>query len=113
MGRRAGEPVWLPPRDRSAKEDWRLILPRPKGECDRGWLVAIGSGEIGSGDMVAYEGCPDCGSDMERSEVGVLSSTAEDDGCCWFACSVEICACCWRIILSRRFTWPSCSYSIS
>jgi hypothetical protein len=86
MGRRAGEPVWLPPRDRSANDDCRLMLPRfrPKGECERGWFV------IGSGEMAPYEGYPDCGRDIERSEVGVLSSTALEDGCCWLAWSVVI-----------------------
>lgn len=70
--------------------------------------------------------------DMERSEVGVLSSTAELEGCCWPAVRVSIWACCWRIMLRRRFynhrqhgaprrysaydprtTCPSCSYSSS
>jgi hypothetical protein len=40
--------------------------------------------------------------DIERSEVGVLSSTAEVEGC-WLAWRVEIWACCVRIMLRRRF----------
>lgn len=94
MGRRAGEPVWLPPRDRSAKEDWRLMVPKPKGECERGW---------GTGDMPwwAWDWDMDMDMDIERSDVGVLSSTAEVD-CCW-AWRVEICACWVRIMLRRRF----------
>lgn len=52
---------------------------------------------------------------MERSEVGVLSSTAEeeDGGCCWLVWRAVICSCCWRIMLRSRFTCPSCSYSSS
>jgi hypothetical protein len=89
MGRKAGEPVWLPPRERSANEDWRLMLPKPKGECER-----MGMGAL-------------CDMDIERSEVGVLSSTAEVEGGGWEpeveAWRVEIWACWVRIMLRRRF----------
>ena len=77
------------------------MVPKPKGERDRG-CAAIGKGEVIGGEM-----CVDCesggGMDMERSEVGVLSSTAEAEGCCWFAWSVLIWACWERIMLSSRF----------
>jgi len=77
------------------------MVPKPNGERDRGW-VADGKGETIGGEM-----CVDCvsegGMDMERSEVGVLSSTAEAEGCCWFAWRVLIWVCWERIMLSRRF----------
>jgi hypothetical protein len=61
--------------------------------------------------------CVECesdgGIDMERSEVGVPSSTAKAEGCGWLAWRVLIWACWLRIMLSRRFTCPSCSYSSS
>lgn len=81
----------------------------PKGERERGCEAG------GRGEMVVGA-CVDCeregGMDMERSEVGVLSSTAEDEGC-WLVCRVVIWSCCRRIMLSRRLTCPSCSYSSS
>lgn len=60
------------------------MLPMPKGECERGWFV------IGMGEMAACDGWAECERDMERSEVGVLSSTADEEGCCWWACRVDI-----------------------
>jgi hypothetical protein len=65
------------------------MLAKPKGEWERGWFV-VGIGERGKGEMAACEGCADWGRDMERSEVGVLSSTAEDEGGCWLAWRVEM-----------------------
>lgn len=51
--------------------------------------------------------CCECeaGMDMERSEVGVPSSTtAEADEGCWLAWRLFIWACWVRIILRRRLT---------
>ena len=79
-GRRAGEPVWLLPRERSAMEDWRLMFAR-------GLLGLSAKGELER--CGAVEGVAEgCGRDKSRSEVGVPSSTmaevdAEDAGC-WF-----------------------------
>lgn len=87
------------------------MVPKPKGERERG-CAAEGRGEIMGGEM-----CEECdsegGMDMERSEVGVLSSTADAEAWCWLAWRVLIWACWVRIMLSRRLTWPSCSYSSS
>jgi hypothetical protein len=77
------------------------MLPKPKGERDRG-CVAEGRGEMTGGETSV-----DCGSeggmDIDRSEVGVLSSTADAEGFGWLACRVLIWACCVRIMLRRRF----------
>lgn len=99
-GRMAGEPCWLVPRERSASEDWRLMAAEPYGERERGCAMV----PVGIGEMLEW-GWVDWGRESERSEVGVLSSTAEDeDGLaltvCWRA---VIWACCWRIMFRRRF----------
>lgn len=77
------------------------MVPKPKGERDRG-CAADGKGEVTGGEM-----CVECesdgGIDMERSEVGVPSSTAKAEGCGWLAWGVLIWACWLRIMLSRRF----------
>jgi hypothetical protein len=96
-GRMAGEPWRLLPRERSASEDCLLIGVMPYGERERGCAVE----PIGMGETLEW-GSDDCGRDMERSEVGVLSSTAEEAFgiCCWRA---VIWTCCWRIMFRRRF----------
>lgn len=51
-----------------------------KGDRERGCAA------LGSGEMVDVGACAACDwdreRDMDRSEVGVLSSTAELEGCC-------------------------------
>lgn len=88
--------MWLLPRERSASEDWRLTWPY--GERERGCDTVPGSG-----GMLGWEAGANCGIDMDRSDVGVLSSTAEEEPCCWLAWRVVIWACCWRIMLRSRF----------
>jgi hypothetical protein len=76
-----GETAWELLRERPAKEDWRDMCEE-KGA----W---------------AAEGMR--GMDMERSEAGVLSSTAEVEacGCCdWRSWIWDSC---WRIMPRRRF----------
>jgi len=72
--------VCEPPRERSANEDWRLIVLLKYGECERGGWCVWAWKDI----------------EFERSDVGVESSTAEVDvdvlgG--WVAVRVEIWAC--------------------
>lgn len=71
-----------------------------KGDRERG--CALGRGDIADCETCAAWDC-DLDSDMERSEVGVPSSTAELEGGCWPAVRVSIWVCCWRIMLRRRF----------
>lgn len=63
-----------------------------KGDRERG------SAALGKGEIVDDGRCAACDwdrdRDMERSEVGVLSSTAELEGCCWPAVRVSIWFCC-------------------
>ena len=104
-GYRAGEPPRLLPRDRSRSDECRDSEPWPgKGERER---------RAGCGSWATFccEARAECGSESERSDVGVLSSmTAEDEGIALLllllVCVVlrtAICACCWRIMLRRRF----------
>ena len=59
-----------------------------KGDRERGY-AALGSGEMADVGACAAWDC-DRERDMERSEVGVLSSTAELEGGCWPVVRVSI-----------------------
>lgn len=96
-GRNAGEASWLLLPD-LLYDEFRDIACGMKGECDRGAEL------VGCWLLVAWARVPWV-MDMERSDVGVLSSTAEAFGLLgtfWF-CRVWMVACCSRIMFNNRF----------